>query len=282
MLINNKKYYVLFGNPVQHSKSPTIHDLFAEQTNCLMRYNTQYVEKDKFFTAFLYFLKSHYSGANITVPFKHDAYLLSHVLTKRALISGSVNTIKKISSGKILGDNTDGIGLLYDLKRLNAINYSDRVLLIGSGGAARGIIPNLLSLNCSIDVVNRTFCNAKKIVYFFKNLGSIRAINVSLLKELNYDLVINATSVGIKNNSNFFISNLVFYPKNTFFYDLYYSNELTPFLRWCKINKAIYFSDGIGMLVSQAAYSFYLWNGIFPNVKNVISFLNHQKKYVYL
>lgn len=195
------------------------------------------------------------------------------------MIAQSVNTFKKLKCGSILGDNTDGLGFLYDLKRLNVINYGDRILLIGAGGAARGIIPDLLLLNCSIDIINRTLQHAIELSRSFKFLGNIKTVDICSLKKLDYDLVINSTSFGIKKKCDFFINDVIFYPNQTFFYDLYYSNKLTPFLNWCKKNDVIYFADGIGMLVSQAAYSFYLWNDIFPDINSTINFLNQKKKY---
>lgn len=279
MTIFQKYNYLLFGNPVNHSKSPIIYNYFEKYTNFKCNYHTKCVEKKLFLKNVLNFFKIHGKGANITTPFKEEAYKLSNIVTRRAQITRSVNVLKKISNNKILGDNTDGIGLLYDLRRLNFIQSRKKILLIGAGGAAKGIIPNLLSLNCSIDIVNRTFSRAYNLATYFKNLGNINAIKSSDLKVLNYHLVINATSFGIYKKSDFFISNIIFYPERTMFYDLYYENNLTEFLKWCTNQGAIYYSDGIGMLVSQAAYSFYLWSNIFPNIELIIKILNKNKEY---
>ncbi|CAL4323354.1 shikimate dehydrogenase [Buchnera aphidicola] len=273
--------YLLFGNPIHQSKSPIIYQLFSKDTNIHLKYDTYCIKSDDSFSKIIIDFFNHQGkGANITVPFKEQAYFLPNILTERAKISHSINVLKKLHDNKILGDNTDGVGCLYDLKRLNFIHTENKILLIGAGGAARGIIPSLLSLPCSIDIVNRTFERAKKLENLFKNIGNIRAIDVSSLKKLNYHLVINATSFEKNENFDFFLSNIILYPARTFFYDICYCDNITPFLFWCKNNGAIYYSDGIGMLVSQAAYSFYLWNNIFPKVDKIIQILNKKKKYL--
>ncbi|WP_343128113.1 shikimate dehydrogenase [Buchnera aphidicola (Takecallis taiwana)] len=279
MSIKKKYNYMLFGNPVCHSKSPIIYQCFAKDIGFIFNYGSQHVEKNMFANVMLEFFNTHGQGANVTVPFKEEAYKLSHVVTRRAQITRSVNVLKRLRNNVILGDNTDGIGLIYDLKRLNFININKKILLIGAGGAARGIIPNLLSYNCSIDIVNRTFSKADNLALYFKKFGYIKAIPIDDLKDLNYHIVINATSSGIQNECNFFLSNFIFYPERTVFYDLYYNDKSTPFLKWYQDHGGIYYADGIGMLVSQAAYSFYLWNGIFPNIPYVIHILNKNKKY---
>ncbi|QCI26105.1 shikimate dehydrogenase [Buchnera aphidicola] len=274
-----KNNYLLFGNPVNHSKSPIIYQYFSKQTNVKCNYDVKCITKDIFAQTLLDFFSKDGKGANITVPFKEEAYKLANVVTKRALITKSVNVLKKINNKIILGDNTDGIGCIYDLQRLRFIKMNQKILLIGAGGAARGIIPNLLSLNCSIDIVNRTFSTANDLALYFKNFGKIQAINIDKIKILNYHIVINATSSGMSQERNFFLSNMIFYPERTVFYDLYYNDQLTVFLKWYQDYGGMYYSDGIGMLVSQAAYSFYLWNGVFPDVTSVIYKLNKNKKY---
>ncbi|CAL4043406.1 Shikimate dehydrogenase (NADP(+)) [Buchnera aphidicola (Takecallis arundicolens)] len=279
MPIQKKYNYLLFGNPVHHSKSPIIYKYFSHNTGLMFDYNIKQVENNMFSNVVLEFFKTYGQGANVTVPFKEEAYKLSHIVTRRAQMTHSVNVLKKLKNNIILGDNTDGIGCLYDLNRLNFIHMNQKILLIGAGGAARGIIPNLLSLNCSIDIVNRTFSRALHVASYFKKFGFIKAIRIDDLKVLNYHVVINATSAGIHQECSFFLDNTIFYPERTVFYDLFYDDKLTPFLQWYQDHGGIYYADGIGMLVSQAAYSFYLWNGIFPNVQSVINLLNKNKKY---
>ncbi|CAL4043283.1 Shikimate dehydrogenase (NADP(+)) [Buchnera aphidicola (Phyllaphis fagi)] len=282
MIDNKENNYLLFGNPVNHSKSPIIYDLFSKQIDINFNYSVKCIEKQDFCNFVYNFFHSYGKGANVTVPFKEKAYKLSNILTERAYISGSVNTLKSTENNRIVGDNTDGIGLLYDLKRLNFINLGFRVLLIGAGGAARGIIPYLLSFNCSIDILNRTLERANNIVSYFKHLGCIKAIKLNefhKLYKLHYNLIIHTTSVDFQGNNRFFIPNIIFNSDKTFFYDICYSDDMTMFLKWCKSCGAKYYSDGIGMLVSQAAYSFYFWNNILPNIDTVINYLNRNKKY---
>ncbi|CAL4323228.1 shikimate dehydrogenase [Buchnera aphidicola] len=278
----DKKYnYVLFGTDIHYSKSPMIYQMFSNQTKFNINYEIQSIKEDSFFETLKNFFQNYGKGANVTIPFKEDAYKISDILTNRAKVSGSVNVLKKNKDNSITGDNTDGIGFLCDLKRLNFIHKNKKVLLIGAGGVARGIIPDLLFLGCKIDVVNRTFKRAYNLSIFFKKLGVINAIKINDLKKLNYDIVINAVSLKIKRMDDIFNSDIVFYPERTIFYDVCYSDDMTPFLIWCKDNGALYYSDGIGMLVSQAAYSFYLWSGILPNISSVINILNQNKKYFF-
>ncbi|WP_367674371.1 shikimate dehydrogenase [Buchnera aphidicola] len=279
-MISKKKYnYLLFGESVLYSKSPVIYSLFSYQTDFIVDYGICNVTKDNFFSKMCNFFYTDGKGANVTVPFKELVCQSPVILTNRAKLCNSVNFLKKNKKNEIIGDNTDGMGLVYDLKRLNCIYPNYNILLIGSGGAARGIIPNLLNLNCTIDIVNRNFINAKKLELFFNHLGPIKAIDIVHLKKINYHLVINATARNVEGKDDFFISNVVFYPSKTFFYDLNYGDNITPFLSWCIDNGAIYYSDGIGMLVSQAAYSFYYWSNIFPEINPVINILNESKKY---
>ncbi|MCW5197132.1 shikimate dehydrogenase [Buchnera aphidicola] len=279
MIYLQKGNYVLFGNPVQHSKSPIIYHLFAQQVNLDFCYNIQNVENNSFYKVIDIFFKSRGLGANITVPFKKKAYNFAHLLTKRAYISGAVNTLKMMENKQILGDNTDGIGLLYDLRRLNYINAGFHILVIGSGGAARGIIPYLLYSNCFVYVLNRTVENANNIVSCFQHLGFIKVIELCQLNRVRYNLVIHTTSFVTHKNDDFFIPSMSFDSNKTSFYDICYSDDLTFFLKWCKNLGARCYSDGIGMLVSQAAYSFYCWNRILPNIELVINFLNRNKTY---
>ncbi|WP_343182451.1 shikimate dehydrogenase [Buchnera aphidicola] len=281
MLSDNNVNYMLFGNPIKNSKSPEIYKIFSKNTKFFFHYDVKCLEKKNFFSFVLNFFSTHGLGANITVPYKEQALHIPHVLTDIARLSGSVNVLKKIENDRILGDNTDGIGCIYDLKRLNFIDKKYKVLLLGAGGAARGIIPHLLFLKCSVDIVNRTFSRAQSLEKYFVKYGLIRAIHVSCIKSFDYDLIINATTLSNNQKFHFFSSDVILYPERNIFYDICYSDELTPFLSWCKNHGAVYFSDGIGMLVSQAAYSFYLWSGIFPSVETVIFILNKNKKYIF-
>ncbi|QJC37767.1 shikimate dehydrogenase [Enterobacteriaceae endosymbiont of Donacia bicoloricornis] len=264
--------FAVLGNPVKHSKSPIIHQLFAKQTGILHNYKKICIPLNNFYKSFFHFFKNGGIGANITVPFKKKAYKLCDFVTKRAKYSGVVNTIKIINSKKILGDNTDGIGLLKDLQNLKFINSKSNILLIGAGGAAQGIIYPLINFGCNITIINRTYQNTKKIVKFFKNIKNINYLKLEDLfifyNKFRYNLIINATSSSIKGNIPNIPSNII--GPDVFCYDLFYNSNNTPFLKWCIINGAKKVSDGIGMLIEQAAHSFYLWHGIMPNTKLII------------
>lgn len=260
--------FVVVGNPIKHSMSPVIHKIFAEQTGIKCTYSAYKVCKNTFFSFLSSFFLSNGLGMNVTLPFKHDAFLFSDVLTKRAQLSQSVNTLKKLSNGIILGDNTDGEGLLYDLKRLNYVQPQDNILLLGSGGAAYSIVGVLLSLNCSIFVYNRTVSKAYDLVSRFSEYGDIQVIKWDLLETISFNLIINATSAGLLGDILELPNKLI--NSKVFCYDLFYDSSLTPFLVWCKQQGANYVHDGIGMLVSQAAESFFLWHGVYPSIESTI------------
>ncbi|XBC40673.1 MAG: shikimate dehydrogenase [Buchnera aphidicola (Nurudea yanoniella)] len=269
MLKKNSSNFSVFGNPIHHTKSPYIHELFSKQTGIIYNYDSTLVPLNKFFEYMIQFFSHKGIGANITIPFKEKAFLMSDKLTYAAKVSRSVNTFKKLQDGKILGDNTDGKGILYDLIRLKFIKKNDTVLVIGSGGAARGIIFSLLLYGCYVFILNRTMSRALNLVESFKKFGSISIFQHTKRKDEPFDIVINAIAnietSSLWNSIEFLID------KKTYFYDINYSiNQRTFFLKWCIDRGVLIFSDGIGMLVSQAAYSFYLWHNIFPDIESVI------------
>ncbi|XBC42728.1 MAG: shikimate dehydrogenase [Buchnera aphidicola (Kaburagia rhusicola ensigallis)] len=269
MLKKHSSEFSVFGNPINHTKSPYIHWLFSKQTGVFHSYDYTLVPLDKFRKFIVHFFLFQGIGANVTVPFKEEAFLISDELTDHAKSSKSVNTLKKLSNGRILGDNTDGKGILYDLQRLKFINKTDNVLVIGAGGAARGVIFSLLSYGCNVFVVNRTINRAIKLVNDFKKFGSIFIVSRKNIKYSSFHLIINATSNTQMNSYWNSIIHLI--DRKAYFYDINYSdNTHTHFLSWCINFGALMFSDGLGMLVSQAAYSFYLWHGIFPEIDSVI------------
>lgn len=264
--INN---YAIFGNPVKHSKSPLIHYYFSKMMKIKHHtYGCICSSQDSFRHELYKFFLNGGLGANITVPYKKIAYSLVNKLTDRALLSGSVNTIKKLENHQLLGDNTDGIGILTDLTRLQLIKPQDRILIIGAGGAAHGIIYPLLHYSCSIIVTNRTWYKAQELVHKFQPYGIISALQFDELEKHHFDLIINATSCGIQGIAPELPSHLI--KIHTRCYDMFYQSQLTPFLQWCKEHGSKKYADGIGMLVAQAAYSFLLWHGVFPSINRVI------------
>jgi len=260
--------FAVFGNPIGHSKSPRIHALFAQQTGIAHLYGTVLAPHDEFEKTLHHFFAGGAKGANITVPFKERAFAESDELSDRAALSGAVNTLKKLEDGRILGDNTDGIGMISDLERLNMIKTGDRVLLVGAGGAARGVILPLLDHGCSVVVTNRTFERAEHLQTIFDAKGPITAIAMDNLQGERFDLIVNATASGISGDVPALPVSIITPPTRV--YDMFYQAGETPFIHWAKEQGAEHTADGLGMLVGQAAHAFYLWHGVMPEIKPVL------------
>lgn len=262
--------YTLLGNPVSHSKSPFIHRCFAQQTGIEHHYAARCVPIDGFNDTTREFFNQGGAGANVTLPFKQQAWQFADICTERARLSGAVNTLKRLSDGQILGDNTDGAGLLADLHRLNFISPDSHILLAGAGGAAMGAILPLLDFGCRITVTNRTFSRAQALAEQFHTCGQIDAVSQQSVPR-SYHLVINATSSGIEGQ----VPELPILPANlTCYYDMFYLAGGTPFLNKARDDGYTRLADGIGMLVGQAAESFRLWHGVQPDVNTVIKKLD--------
>ncbi|AJI94574.1 shikimate dehydrogenase [Yersinia ruckeri] len=266
--------FAVFGNPISHSKSPRIHALFAAQTGIAHHYGTVLAPHDDFETTLAAFFAQGAKGANITTPFKEQAYAISAELTDRAAFAGAVNTLKMQQNGRLLGDNTDGIGLLSDLERLNLIKPQDRILLVGAGGAARGVILPLLSFGCQLVITNRTFSRAQQLSDVFQHQGEIEAIEMVNLAAQQFDLIINATASGIYGDVPTLPASLI--TQNSRCYDMFYQQGLTPFLAWAATLGATQYADGLGMLVGQAAHAFHLWHGVMPDIEPVLIVLKKE------
>lgn len=267
-------HYAVFGNPIVHSKSPIIHRLFAQQTGQKMGYDPILAPLDDFAGAAKKFFESGL-GCNITVPFKEDAFRLADTHTPRAKLAGAVNTLKKLPDGSLLGDNTDGIGIVRDLQRAGVELKGKRILLLGAGGAARGVIQYLLEASPDhLLLANRTLEKAKTLVELTSHLGKISSYRYEDLCE-PVDLIINATSASLANELPV-VSNQLIEPDKTICYDMMYSKETTVFNQWAKQHHAAKTIDGLGMLVEQAAESFYIWRGVFPKTDSVLSFVRQQ------
>ncbi|OMQ21182.1 shikimate dehydrogenase [Serratia oryzae] len=260
--------FAVFGNPIAHSKSPRIHALFAEQTGIEHPYGTVLAPLDGFEVALQQFIAEGGKGANVTVPFKERAYEVSTELSDRAAIAGAVNTLKVLPNGGLLGDNTDGIGLLTDLECQQLIQPGDRILLVGAGGAARGVILPLLSFGCEVVMTNRTSSRAQELVTLFQHLGEIVSLPMDQLDQQHFDLVINATASGISGEIPALPANIV--NSTTRCYDMFYQRGETPFLTWVKKQGGKHYADGLGMLVGQAAHAFLLWHGVMPEIEPVL------------
>ncbi len=261
--------YGLMGHPIAHSISPLIHSLFAKQTKQKMLYEKFDVLPEKFAETVKKFQVLGIKGLNITLPFKIEAYLLATVLSDQAKECGAVNTLMFTENGGIFGDNTDGPGLVRDLTQNH--HYSLRgkkILVIGAGGAAREIIPALLKREpASVVLTNRTLEKAEELAAQFLMKGDISAQAITELKS-PFDLIINASSAGITGAFPPLAGALIH--SKTWCYDLVYNPKFPSFLDWALVFQPEKSINGVGMLVEQAALSFYLWRGVVPLTAPVI------------
>ena len=267
--------YVVFGNPIGHSKSPLIHRLFADQTGQHLEYSTLLAPLDDFSMCAQGFFKQGL-GANVTVPFKEEAYRLVDSLTPRAQRAGAVNTLSKLADGTLQGDNTDGAGLVRDLTVNAGVQLAGkRILLLGAGGAVRGVLEPLLAHNpASLVIANRTVEKAEQLAREFADLGPVAASGFSWLQE-PVDLIINATSASLAGELPPISASLI-EPGKTVCYDMMYGKEPTPFCRWASEHKAAKVLDGLGMLAEQAAEAFFIWRGVRPDTAPVLDELRRQ------
>ena len=260
--------YCVFGNPIKHSRSPYIHQSFAEKTKQTLSYDTCLVELDRFTEAVYHFISNEGKGANVTVPFKEQALSLADELTDRARLAGAVNTLT-FKAGKIYGDNTDGEGLVQDLLRNKVILKGSRILLLGAGGAAKGVVLPLIAQNPqSITIANRTMSKAESLIEQFSN-NKLEACGFEETVDKAFDVIINATSASLTGKLPDIPSSII--KNNTVCYDMVYGKSLTPFLAWAKCQGATMIIDGLGMLVGQAAESFNIWRGVKPPVELVLN-----------
>lgn len=260
--------YLVFGNPISQSKSPFIHTLFARQTMQNLQYQSQQPEQGMFISEVNTFFKQGGRGCNITAPFKEEAFQFSDRLTERARLAGAVNTLKKLDDGEVLGDNTDGEGLVQDLLQHQVPLKGRRILLIGAGGAARGVIKPLLDQQPEeLVLVNRTFDKAKQLTDMFMPFGNIQSWPIETIEHA-FDLVINSTSASLYKEVPD-ISPSIF-DGTTIGYDMAYGKGLTSFNHWALEQGAVHVYDGLGMLVGQAAESFMLWRGLRPGTKQIL------------
>ena len=272
--------YAVIGNPISHSKSPLIHAAFAKQTNQDITYEAKQAPVDGGFENYVSHLKTlGYKGLNITVPFKFEAikFVFQHGTVKPlANRARAVNTMIFSEDGSIIGDNTDGIGLVNDIiKNLKFDVAGKKVLLLGSGGAAFGVLQPLVETNPSLIIIsNRTFAKAEEAAKILSELiDTSQSKTVCMAKrfdelgDMEFDLVINSTSTGLTDTA-LPISNVIF-AKNCLAYEMMYGRE-TPFMTQARANGA-QVADGLGMLVEQAAEAFYIWRGVRPLTAPVIA-----------
>ncbi|WP_437879766.1 shikimate dehydrogenase [Pseudomonas sp. LRF_L74] len=267
--------YCVFGNPIGHSKSPQIHRLFAEQTGQTLRYDPILAPLDDFAGAARAFF-SEGLGANVTLPFKEDAYALADEVSERARRAGAVNFLMKRADGSLYGDNTDGAGLVSDLTANAGLDLRERrILLLGAGGAARGVIEYLLGQQPrALVIANRTVATAEKLAQHFADLGPVAASGFDWLSE-PFDLIVNATSASLAGELPPIPPELI-QPGHTVCYDMMYGKGLTAFNAWAEAHGAARTLDGLGMLVEQAAEAFLQWRGIRPDSASVLATLREQ------
>ncbi|MDH4071717.1 MAG: shikimate dehydrogenase [Gammaproteobacteria bacterium] len=266
--------YGVMGYPVSHSRSPVIHRLFAAQTGEDIQYELLQVPPNKLEAAIAQFGRTGGKGLNITVPHKTEVARIVDELSERARIAGAVNTVV-FRDGSLYGDNTDGIGLIRDLTVNHGLTLKGRnILILGAGGATRGIVSPLLELEPgSVVIANRTFPKARALADQFASEGPVNACRFEDVRSLPiYDLIINATSAGLKGEIPPYPEEAV-HPA-TFCYDLSYSATPTPFTVWAARHGAAKSVMGWGMLVEQAAESFYIWRGVRPETAPVLKQLS--------
>ncbi len=272
------KKFAVFGNPIAHSKSPDIHHAFAEQCGIELSYEKILVEIGQFNQYAERFFTDGGSGANVTVPFKEDALQFADTLTDRARLSGAVNTLVQKNS-VIVGDNTDGVGLVTDIIHNHQQSLTDKkILIIGAGGAAKGVIlPIAEQCPKSITIVNRTVEKADSLAKHFAdyvdNQITIGACGFDELHNKCFDVIINATSVALSGQTLNLPSDI--FTDKVFAYDMMYGAKPTAFLQFAKDNGATV-TDGLGMLVEQAAKSFEIWHGVKPDADSVIKSIRYQ------
>ena len=265
--------YALIGSPINHSLSPRIHGLFAEQTAQTLEYTATEVSPSEFFSKINELDTAGFNGLNITVPLKELAWEMADNCDELANRAKAVNTIKFEHDGQRCGFNTDGLGLLQDLTSNHNIKLAGkRILLLGAGGAARGALAPLLNAKpISLTIANRTIDKASLLADEFKDLGSIEGCGFDALSGQQFDLIINGTSTSLSGTVPPLPECLL--AEGGITYDMFYAQKPTAFVLWGHAQKASKALDGLGMLVEQAAEAFQIWRGIRPSSKTVIEML---------
>lgn len=273
--------YAVIGNPIAHSKSPLIHQAFAKQTHQDIAYQAILAPLDAFEVTIRRLIDDGYKGVNVTIPFKLQAFLFSNHLTPFAQVARAANTLV-LERNNIQGHNTDGIGFIADVtQNLHTPLQGARILLLGAGGAAFGILQSLLEQNPSFVIIsNRTLSKAVEAAKVLSTLieASNRntvcmAVSLDALGDMEFDVLINSTSTGLSDTA-LPIPNSIF-AKNALAYEMMYGRE-TPFMAQARAT-GVQVADGVGMLVEQAAEAFYIWRGVRPQTAPVISMLKETK-----
>lgn len=269
--------YAVFGHPISHSKSPRIHTLFAEQTRQNLDYTAWDVPADRFSEELRRFAEAGGKGLSCTVPLKELAWQIADKKSVQAERAKAVNTLRIGSDGDLYGDNTDGVGLVRDLTQNLGIAITGcKILLLGAGGASRGILEPLLALKPErVVIANRTLEKAERLADEFSEVGSIQALKFDSLVGNRFNLILNATSASLRGE-------LPPLPEGVlaplgYCYDLAYGSQPTAFVEWGERMGAKLSTDGIGMLVEQASEAFFIWRGVRPQTVPVIERLNAER-----
>ncbi|MEM7563594.1 MAG: shikimate dehydrogenase [Pseudomonadota bacterium] len=262
-VLQTPELYAVLGNPVSHSLSPRIHTHFAAQAAQVMQYQAIEVPLDQFNQQLFEMQSKGYKGANVTVPFKQQAWEICDQLSSRARDAGAVNTLTFLESGEIAGDNTDGVGLVRDLlQNLRLLMRERRILILGAGGAVRGVLSPILEQKPKkLTIANRSLDKAEDLATLFSNSGSIDVSAYEDLGNEQYDLIINGTAAGLNNQVPPIPATIL--GVNSVCYDMMYNlQQDTAFVSWALNHGAVDAYDGLGMLVEQAAESFQIWRGV--------------------
>lgn len=275
MSVTTVDRYAVMGNPIAHSKSPIIYQLFARQTQQQISYEKILVPVDDFYRSVTEFFQQGGKGISVTLPFKQEAITLAHECTKQARIAGAASTLMLTATNKILADNTDGVGLVRDLTQNHQIILNKRrILLIGAGGAVRNVLASLVAEQPTLlHIANRTAHKAEQLCRQFTRLGKITASGLDNIEQ-SFDLIINATSASLQNECPPLSPAIL--ASDCCCYDMVYANEATAFLRWAQAQGVTKIFDGLGMLVEHSAAAFHLWRGIYPDPEPVIQYLRQR------
>jgi shikimate dehydrogenase len=269
--------YAIVGNPVAHSKSPLIHAEFARRTGQDIDYERLLAPLDGFAATVEAFARAGGKGLNVTVPFKVEAFALATGCTERARLAKAVNTLKRVGD-RWHADNTDGAGLVHDLVENLGIGVAGRrIAVLGAGGAAHGILgPILAARPAALVIANRTPAKAAALADDFAPLGPVTAVAPQDLEGSTFDVVINATSFGMREGDpGLAPCPASIFAAGSFAYDLVYAraDAPTPFVRFAQESGAADAADGLGMLIEQAAESFHLWRGVRPDTTSMFTLL---------
>ena len=263
------KKFAVVGNPVDHSLSPVIHQQFAEQFDIELEYTKIHVETGEFMHVVETFRDQGGHGLNVTVPYKSEAYEIAEQLSPHAEQAKAVNTLT-FSKKDIAGDNTDGIGLVTDLVNNHGFEISNKsILILGAGGAVSGVLGPLLQQKPKFIVIaNRTVAKALNLENLFSSSGCVKGCGLDQIEPLEFDLIINGTAASLTGQTPSIAGELV--QNAQLAYDMMYAKEPTSFMRWATENGVGFATDGLGMLVEQAAAAFSIWHQVTPDIRVIL------------